>query len=66
MGSTGRTGSAGSRQREQDGQRRLLLLVVDDAQFLDAGSAALVHQLALEKTCSLVVSLRTPARPRTS
>src|SRR6185437_9825586 len=39
---------------------RRLLLVVDDAQFLDAGSAALVHQLALERTCSLLVSLRTP------
>ena len=39
---------------------RKLLLIVDDAQFLDPGSAALVHQLALEKACGLLVSLRTP------
>jgi DNA-binding NarL/FixJ family response regulator len=42
------------------GAERRLLLVVDDAQFLDPGSAALVHQLAMERACSLLVSLRTP------
>ena len=37
-----------------------LLLVVDDAQLLDDGSAALVHQLVRGGTCSVVASLRTP------
>src|SRR5579863_8104630 len=41
-------------------QRRLLLLVVDDAQLLDDGSAALVHQLVHERSCSVLASLRTP------
>lgn len=42
------------------GPDRKLLLIVDDAQFLDEGSAALVHQLVAERTCSLLASLRTP------
>jgi DNA-binding NarL/FixJ family response regulator len=37
-----------------------LLLVVDDAQHLDDGSAALVHQLVQAKTCSALLSLRAP------
>ena len=35
-------------------------MLVDDAQLLDDGSVALVHQLVQEKTCSLVASVRTP------
>jgi hypothetical protein len=42
------------------GPDRKLLLIVDDAQFLDEGSAALVYQLVAERTCSLLASLRTP------
>jgi DNA-binding CsgD family transcriptional regulator len=38
-----------------------LLLVVDDAQLLDDGSAALVHQLVHEATCSVIATVRTPA-----
>lgn len=37
-----------------------LLLLVDDAQHLDDGSAALVQQLVQARTCSVVLSLRTP------
>ena len=33
-------------------------MLVDDAHLLDDGSAALVHQLVQEKTCSLVELLR--------
>ena len=57
---TGLLRQAGEAMMALAGDGRRLLLVVDDAQFLDAGSAALVHQLALEKTCSLLVSLRMP------
>jgi len=42
------------------GPDRRLLLVVDDAQLLDDGSAALVHQLVRNETCSVLASLRTP------
>ena len=49
---------------ERAGPDRKLLLVVDDAQFLDEGSAALVHQLVQKGTCSVLASLRTPGRPR--
>jgi DNA-binding NarL/FixJ family response regulator len=45
---------------ERAGPDRRLLLVVDDAQFLDEGSAALVHQLVREEACSVLASLRTP------
>jgi DNA-binding CsgD family transcriptional regulator len=45
---------------ERAGPERRLLLVVDDAQLLDDGSAALVHQLVQERTCSVVASMRTP------
>ena len=45
---------------ERAGPDRKLLLVVDDAQFLDEGSAALVHQLVHAGTCSVLASLRTP------
>ena len=44
----------------QAGPQRKLLLVVDDAQDLDAGSAALVHQLAQTGTCSVLASVRVP------
>jgi DNA-binding CsgD family transcriptional regulator len=37
-----------------------LLLLVDDAQHLDDGSAALVQQLVQARTCSVLLSLRTP------
>jgi len=37
-----------------------LLLIVDDAQHLDDGSAALVHQLVQAGTCSVLVSVRAP------
>jgi DNA-binding CsgD family transcriptional regulator/tetratricopeptide (TPR) repeat protein len=39
-----------------------LLLTVDDAQFLDEGSAALLHQLVREPACGVVVTLRTPGQ----
>ena len=42
-----------------DPERRLLL-VVDDAQFLDDGSAALVHQLVHTGSCGVVATVRTP------
>ena len=42
------------------GPDRKLLLVVDDAQFLDEGSAALVHQLVQKGACSVLASLRIP------
>jgi DNA-binding NarL/FixJ family response regulator len=42
------------------GQDKRLLLVVDDAQLLDDGSAALVHQLVRKGSCSVLASLRTP------
>jgi DNA-binding CsgD family transcriptional regulator/tetratricopeptide (TPR) repeat protein len=45
---------------ERAGSQRRLLLVVDDAQLLDDGSAALVHQLVHERTCSVLASVRTP------
>jgi DNA-binding CsgD family transcriptional regulator len=45
---------------ERAGPDRRLLLVVDDAQFLDEGSAALVHQLVQKGACSVLTSLRTP------
>src|SRR5215469_7199616 len=37
-----------------------LLLLVDDAQHLDDGSATLVHQLIQTRTCSVMLSVRTP------
>ncbi len=37
-----------------------LLLIVDDAQHLDDGSAALVHQLVQMRTCSVLLSVRSP------
>ncbi len=37
-----------------------LLLVIDDAQHLDDGSAALVHQLVQVGTCSVLANVRTP------
>jgi DNA-binding CsgD family transcriptional regulator len=42
------------------GPQRKLLLVVDDAQHLDDGSAALVHQLVQAEMCSVLASVRTP------
>jgi DNA-binding CsgD family transcriptional regulator len=42
------------------GPDRKLLLVVDDAQLLDDGSAALLFQLAQQPACSILASLRTP------
>jgi AAA ATPase domain len=45
---------------ERAGPDHKLLLVVDDAQFLDEGSAALVHQLVQKGACSVLASLRTP------
>ena len=45
---------------ERAGSQRRLLLVVDDAQLLDDGSAALVHQLVHERACSVLASLLTP------
>ena len=37
-----------------------LLLTVDDAQFLDEGSAALLHQFVREAACHVMVTVRTP------
>jgi DNA-binding CsgD family transcriptional regulator len=51
---------AGDAILERAGPDRKLLLVVDDAQFLDEGSAALVHRLVQERACSVLASLRTP------
>jgi DNA-binding CsgD family transcriptional regulator len=45
---------------DRAGPDRKLLLVVDDAQFLDEGSAALVHQLVQKGSCSVLASVRTP------
>jgi DNA-binding CsgD family transcriptional regulator len=45
---------------ERAGPDGKLLLVVDDAQFLDEGSAALVHQLVQKGACSVLASVRTP------
>jgi DNA-binding CsgD family transcriptional regulator/tetratricopeptide (TPR) repeat protein len=45
---------------ERAGPERKLLLVVDDAQLLDDGSAALVHQLVQERSCSVLAGVRTP------
>jgi DNA-binding CsgD family transcriptional regulator len=45
---------------ERAGPQRRLLLVVDDAQLLDDGSATLVHQLVRTQTCSVLASARTP------
>lgn len=42
------------------GSEGKLLLLVDDAQHLDDGSAALVQQLVQAGTCSVLLSLRTP------
>jgi hypothetical protein len=42
------------------GPGRRLLLVVDDAQHLDDGSAALVHQLVAAGACSVLASVRVP------
>ncbi len=42
------------------GPDRKLLLLVDDAQHLDDGSAALVQQLVHARTCSVLLSVRTP------
>lgn len=39
---------------------RQVLLIVDDAQFLDDGSAALVHQFAHTRSCGLLATVRTP------
>jgi hypothetical protein len=47
---------------ERAGPQRRLLLVVDDAQLLDDGSAALVHQLVHERTCSVLASVRIPGQ----
>lgn len=44
--------------RAHDG--RPLVLRVDDAHLLDAGSAALVHQLVQSQSCGVVASVRTP------
>jgi DNA-binding CsgD family transcriptional regulator len=50
---------AGEALAERAGTRRLVL-VVDDAHLLDDGSAALVHQVARERTCSVLATVRTP------
>jgi DNA-binding CsgD family transcriptional regulator len=42
------------------GPHRRLLLVVDDAQLLDDGSAALVHQLVAAGACSVLAGVRVP------
>jgi DNA-binding NarL/FixJ family response regulator len=42
------------------GPHRKLLLVVDDAQHLDDGSAALVHQLVAAGACSVLAGVRVP------
>jgi DNA-binding CsgD family transcriptional regulator len=45
---------------ERAGSGRPLVLVVDDAHLLDDGSAALVHQIVQEGSCSVLASVRTP------
>jgi DNA-binding NarL/FixJ family response regulator len=37
-----------------------MLLLIEDAHLLDAGSAALVHQLVRSQACGVVASIRTP------
>ena len=39
-----------------------LLFIVDNAQHLDEGSAALVHQLVEQRTCGVLVVVRTPGQ----
>ncbi len=48
--------------RDLAGVRRVVL-GIDDAHLLDDASAALVHQIALTGTASLVVTLRSGVRP---
>jgi hypothetical protein len=50
---------AGEAIAERAGTGRLVL-VVDDAHLLDDGSAALVHQVVLEGSCSVLATMRTP------
>ena len=50
---------AGEAIAKRAGTRRLVL-VVDDAHLLDDGSAALVHQIVLEGSCSVLATMRTP------
>lgn len=38
-----------------------LVLLVDDAQFLDACTASMLLEVAQQRTCGLVVTLRTPS-----
>lgn len=45
---------------ERAGPARRLVLVVDDAHLLDDGSAALVHQVVQEGSCSVLATVRTP------
>lgn len=39
---------------------RKVLMIVDDAQYLDDGSATLVHQFAHTRSCALLATVRTP------
>lgn len=41
-------------------RREQILLVIDDAQYLDDGSAALLLHLAQTRACPVLVTLRTP------
>ena len=45
---------------ERGGPDHRLLLVVDDAQWLDDGSAALVNRLVRERICGVVACVRVP------
>jgi hypothetical protein len=51
---------AGGAIARRAGPNGKLLLVVDNAQHLDEGSAALVHQLVEQRTCAVLVVVRTP------
>jgi DNA-binding CsgD family transcriptional regulator len=51
---------AGAAIVERTAGERPLLLIVDDAHLLDDGSAALVHQLVHDSSCSVVASVCTP------
>jgi DNA-binding CsgD family transcriptional regulator len=51
---------AGGAIARRAGPNGKLLLIVDNAQHLDEGSAALVHQLVEQRTCGVLVVVRTP------
>ncbi|HEV2361425.1 MAG TPA: AAA family ATPase, partial [Acidimicrobiales bacterium] len=52
--------TAGEAIVERAGAGARLLLLVDDAHLLDDGSSALLHQLVLDRACSVLATVRIP------